>query len=194
MKKLIKKAIKQFLGIPVHLSLKELLVKHDIKGDIDSANGNFCYINNKGSIKVASNVQFISEPNGSIFKVALSTYLPDSELFIGSNCKLHGVVIHCNEKITIGNNCLLGPGVILCDNNSHRVSVNYEERMKSPASAPIVLEDNVWIGMNSIVLKGVTIGENSIVAAGSVITKNLPANGLYGGNPAKFIKVIDSID
>lgn len=188
MKKLIKKAIKQFLGIPIHLSLKELLVKHGIKGDIDSVDGNFCCINNKGSIIVGSNVQFISEPNGSIFKVALSTYFPDSELFIGSNSKLQGVVIHCNEKITIGNNCLLAPGVILCDNNSHRVSVNYEERMKSPASAPIVLEDNVWIGMNSIVLKGIAIGENSIVAAGSVVTKNLPANGLYGGNPAKLIK------
>lgn len=119
---------------------------------------------------MGSNVLFMSEPNGSIFKVAISTYLPDSELFIGSNSKLNGIVIHCNEKIAIGENCLLAPGVVLCDNDSHRVSVNYEERVKLPASAPIILEDNVWIGMNSIILKGVTIGKNSIVAAGSVVT------------------------
>lgn len=191
MKKQIKKAIKRFLGIPIPLTIKELLVKHGIRGGVDSAYGNYCYIHNKGSIRLGSNVLFMSEPNGSVFKVAMSTYLSDSELFIDSNSKLHGVVVHCNEKITIGQNCLLAPGVVLCDNDSHRISVDYEERMKSPASAPIVLADNVWIGMNSIVLKGVTIGENSIVAAGSVVTKNLPANGLYGGNPAKFIKVID---
>lgn len=57
-------------------------------------------------------------------------------------------------------------------------------------SEPITLEDNVLIGFNSIILKGVVIEENSVVAAGSVVTKSIPKNSIYGGNPAKFIRKI----
>ena len=51
-----------------------------------------------------------------------------------------------------------------------------------------MIEDDVWIGANAIVLKGVTIGEGSIIAAGAVVTKNVPAYSLVGGNPAKVIR------
>ena len=54
--------------------------------------------------------------------------------------------------------------------------------------APVVLCDNLFIGAHSTILKGVTVGENSIVGAGSVVTKNIPANQIWGGNPAKFIR------
>ena len=56
------------------------------------------------------------------------------------------------------------------------------------SSAPILIKNNVWIGMNVIILKGVTIGEGAIVAAGSVVTKDVPDWTLVGGNPAKIIK------
>jgi acetyltransferase-like isoleucine patch superfamily enzyme len=49
------------------------------------------------------------------------------------------------------------------------------------------LEENVWVGMNVIILKGVTIGKNSVIAAGSIVTKPIPANCLAGGNPAKVL-------
>ena len=53
---------------------------------------------------------------------------------------------------------------------------------------PVKIADNVWIGMNAIILKGVTIGENSVVAAGAVVTKSVPANTVVAGNPAVVVK------
>ncbi len=55
-------------------------------------------------------------------------------------------------------------------------------------SAPIKIGDNVWIGANSVILKGVTIGNNAIIAAGSIVTKDVPANAIVGGCPAKVIR------
>jgi acetyltransferase-like isoleucine patch superfamily enzyme len=55
---------------------------------------------------------------------------------------------------------------------------------------PVVLGNNVWVGRNSIILKGVHIGDNSIVAAGSIIVKDIPSNQIYGGNPAQFIRIL----
>lgn len=55
-------------------------------------------------------------------------------------------------------------------------------------SAPVTIEDDVFIGMNCVILKGVTIGARSIIAAGSVVTKSIPADCVAGGNPAKVIK------
>jgi Acetyltransferase (isoleucine patch superfamily) len=57
--------------------------------------------------------------------------------------------------------------------------------------APIVLEDDVWIGSGSIILKGITIGEGSVVAAGSVVTKDVSPNVIVGGNPARVLKEIE---
>jgi len=57
-------------------------------------------------------------------------------------------------------------------------------------SKPVTIGDNVFIGMNSIILKGVNIGNNVRIAAGSVVTKSIPANQIWGGNPAAFIKNI----
>lgn len=58
-------------------------------------------------------------------------------------------------------------------------------------TAPIVLKDNVYIGVRSIILPGVTIGNNCIIAAGSIVSKDVPDNSIYGGVPAKFIKSTD---
>jgi acetyltransferase-like isoleucine patch superfamily enzyme len=153
--------------------------------------GNGFYINNKGTIILGRSVYLHSYPDGFSFRTALSTYFPGAVISIGNNCSLNGTNIHCNEKVVIGNNCLLGPGTIICDNNSHRVSKDFIERKKRAESKPIVLKDNVWIGMNCIIMKGVTIGENSIVAAGSLVVKDIPANCLFGGHPARLIKKLE---
>ena len=64
------------------------------------------------------------------------------------------------------------------------------EKRKSTCPAPIVLGRNVWVGSNATILQGVTIGDNAIIAAGAVVTKNVAANTIVGGVPAKFIKSI----
>lgn len=63
-----------------------------------------------------------------------------------------------------------------------------DEDQKYRRCASVVIRDNVFIGAKCIILKGVTIGENSIIGAGSVVTKNVPANQIWAGNPAKYIR------
>lgn len=69
--------------------------------------------------------------------------------------------------------------------------MNYEDRIhgdKNINAAPIMIKDGAFIGTRSIILKGVTIGERSIVEAGSVVTKSIPHDEVWAGNPAQFIK------
>lgn len=115
----------------------------------------------------------------------------EAKLIIGDNVGMSDVTITCHENITIGNNVLLGVGCQIRDTDNH--SLNPKDRLIgldwiNKKSAPILINDNVFIGMNSIILKGVIIGENSIIGAGSVVTKNIPANEIWAGNPARFIK------
>lgn len=114
-------------------------------------------------------------------------------LTIGNNVGMSDVTITCHNNITIGNNVLLGVGCQIRDTDNH--SLNPQDRLigldwKNKKTAPIIIKNNVFIGMNSIILKGITISENAIVGAGSVVTKDVPSNEIWGGNPAKFIKKV----
>lgn len=88
--------------------------------------------------------------------------------------------------ITLGDNCLVGHNVVFATLN-HGFA---PEERQSMLPAPIVVGSNVWIGSNSTILQGVTIGDNSIIAAGSVVTKDVPANAIVAGVPARFIRSI----
>lgn len=91
--------------------------------------------------------------------------------------------IRCFNKISIGNNCKISEECIISDSDNHKL-INSKNQM----SLPIIIEDNVWIGLRSTILKGVTIGKGVIVAAGGVVTKDIPQDSLVGGVPAKLIK------
>lgn len=91
--------------------------------------------------------------------------------------------IHCFNKITIGENVLISSNVSIRDSDNHMIN-----NQKESVSAPIIIGNNVWIGMRSTILKGVTIGEGAIVAAGSIVTRNVPPYSLVAGIPAKVIK------
>lgn len=93
--------------------------------------------------------------------------------------------IICKSKITIGRGTQIAFGVTISDHDFHKT---YTYGVENPETKPIIIGENVWIGMNSIILKGVTLGDNCIVAAGSVVTKSFPNNVMIGGNPAKIIK------
>ena len=80
----------------------------------------------------------------------------------------------------------IAEGVVIRDSDSHPIIIN-DCPISPDVSAPIVIEDHVWIGMRAIVLRGVTIGEGSIVAAGSVVSRNVPPHCLVSGVPAKVI-------
>ncbi|MBI1326323.1 MAG: transferase [Alphaproteobacteria bacterium] len=89
--------------------------------------------------------------------------------------------------ITLGEHVVLSPGAVVTSDSL--VYSNYT--MPRPHnSAPVVLEDGVWVCANAVILPGVTVGKNSVVAAGSVVTKNVPANVLVAGVPAVIRKQI----
>ena len=94
-----------------------------------------------------------------------------------------GVSISACKSVTIGDNCQIGPRVLIMDNDFHVAG----DPLQQPQSKPIVLEDHVWIGAGAIVLKGVRIGRRASIGAGSVVTRDVPADAVVAGAPARPI-------
>lgn len=112
-------------------------------------------------------------------------------LTLGSGYINHDCVIDCFDSISVGHHVVISERVVLRDSDNHQVChlPKIGEVSDFPSlTAPIVIEDYVWIGMNVIILKGVTIGEGSIIAAGSVVTRDIPPHCLAAGVPARVIK------
>lgn len=111
---------------------------------------------------------------------------------IGDHVGMSSTVLWAHNKIVIGDYVKIGGNCILIDTDAHNMdfSIRRGQHTDWGIAAPIVIEDDVFIGANCIILKGVTIGARSIIAAGSVVTKNIPADCIAGGNPAKIIRRI----
>jgi acetyltransferase-like isoleucine patch superfamily enzyme len=115
-----------------------------------------------------------------------------AKLAIGSNFGISQAAIICHLSIKIGDNVKIGGGARIYDTDFH--SIDPELRLNpltdiiNKQKLPVVIEENVFIGAHSTILKGVTIGKNSIIGACSVVTRNIPPNEIWGGNPAKFIR------
>ena len=112
-----------------------------------------------------------------------------AKLSLGSGYMNHDCVIDCFDSISIGHNVVISERVVLRDSDNHTIkAIDAISSDESALTAPIVIGDHVWIGMNVMVLKGVTIGEGSVVAAGSVVNKDVPPHCLVAGVPAKVVK------
>ena len=110
----------------------------------------------------------------------------DARLEIGQNSYInYDSTVSCFEHITIGANCAISRNTNILDANTHELIIDGDPR---PRSQPIVIGDDVWIGTGAIVLSGVHIGDGAVVAAGSVVTSDVPARALVGGNPARLIR------
>ena len=126
----------------------------------------------------------ISVENG--FSIGDNAYVivrKNAALTLGGGYINSNAQIVCNQSITIGNGVAIADGVLIRDCDDH--DIQYEGYQKN---APVVIGDHVWIGQRATILKGVTIGDNSIIAAGAVVTKDVPANAIVGGVPAKVIR------
>ena len=127
---------------------------------------------------------------GMPFPTALLCDGKGSRITIGDNCRLNGVYVHAQKIITIGNNCVMASGVNIIDSNGHET--NSLDRTKGrDIPKEIVIGNNVWIGLNSIILKGSIIGDNTIIAAGSVVKGVVPANSIYSTQNNYTIKEIE---
>lgn len=130
-----------------------------------------------------------SNPLGANHPVILCTWQAGAKLEIGDNFGMTGGALVVAEHIKIGNNVAIGANTTIIDTDFH--PLDPKTRKTSPqlaATAPIIIEDDVFIGMNTLILKGVTVGHSSVVGAGSVVTKNVPCCVIVGGNPAEVIR------
>lgn len=110
------------------------------------------------------------------------------QIQFGSYCIVApGVRIRSAIGIEIGDSCMLAESVMITDSDWH----DRYHRIYPGKRVPVVLEDNVWIGDRATICKGVRIGENSIVGAGSVVTRDVPANTIAAGNPARVVAELD---
>ena len=126
----------------------------------------------------------------------------NGQCVIGDFTLLNGALIMAEENIQIGSYCLVSWNVGIADSDFHplepaqrlidaqALAPYFKNRPARPklTTAPVTIADNVWIGMNAVILKGVTIGENSVVAAGSVVTKSVESNTVVAGNPAVMVR------
>ncbi len=99
-----------------------------------------------------------------------------------------GVRIDSGCKVTISDNCMLAAGVYITDADWHGL---YDRTEVIGASAPVTLEDNVWVGDGATICKGVHIGRNAVVGAGAVVTRDVAENSVVAGNPAAEVKRLD---
>jgi acetyltransferase-like isoleucine patch superfamily enzyme len=110
---------------------------------------------------------------------------PGGTLTIGDDVFVnHGAVLSASCEIHIGNRVNIAPRCTLLDNDFHGT----DERGAAPRKAPIILEDDVWLGTGVIVLRGVKIGHGAVIAAGAVVSRDVPAGMLAGGVPARVLR------
>lgn len=141
------------------------------------------------SIIIGSRCIFVSKqtanPLGLKNRCMISTHASAATIQIGNNCSFSGVSIAALKSIQIGEGVRCGANVTITDSDWH------SDDPRSAGSESVVIEDNVWLGANTIVLKGVTVGKNSLIGANSVVVKSIPPNVIAAGNPCKVIKQMD---
>ncbi len=130
---------------------------------------------NRGGALIAENCQFYS---GIRFEIGTG-----AEVRIGNGTYInYSSVIVAEKSVTIGRDCQIAWDVVIMDSDLHPVPGKGKEDL------PVVIEDRVWIGCRSIILKGVRIGRGAIIAAGSVVTKDVPPFSIAAGVPARVIR------
>lgn len=137
-------------------------------------------------------------------RASIILYKSSSKITIGNNVYIGpGTILECVESITMANNILISANCNIIDTNSH--SLIAAERIDDTKdwqkglryknwdvvkSSPVIIEDNCWLGLRSIVLKGVVLKEGTIVAAGAVVSKSYDSFSLLAGNPAQVIRKV----
>jgi len=148
-------------------------------------------IHGSGSISIGKDFHAVSTRRRSfitLFSPCHLTVVGTAEIVLGDHVGLNGTTFVARKKIIVGDNTMIGPNTIIVDHDAHAAWPPSERWIRKGSSAEIIIEPDVWIGMNCIILKGVRIGIGSIIAAGSVVIEDVDPHSLYAGNPAKKVK------
>jgi acetyltransferase-like isoleucine patch superfamily enzyme len=142
--------------------------------------------------------------SGAMVAARISTERAGAVVEIGEDAFVGASLIACADRITVGPRVLISWGCAITDHDSHSLDwrirrqdsrrwARAEKDWSAVAMSPVTVEEDAWIGMNAILLKGVTVGSRSIVAAGSVVTKAVPPDVLVAGNPARVIRKLTGL-
>jgi acetyltransferase-like isoleucine patch superfamily enzyme len=142
----------------------------------------------QSSILIGAHCQFRSAVWSNLVGInrpcIISTLDSGARVSVGNRCGFSGTVIAAAESIAIGDRVMCGANVTITDTDWHAIDPGCRFAGEPGRSAAVVIESDVWIGMNVTVLKGVTIGAGTVVGAGSVVTRSLPPGVIAAGQPA----------
>jgi len=144
-----------------------------------------------GRLVIGDDVQINAARWSNAHVVAGSTNLfvaAGAELILGKGVGLSGARIVAMQRIVLEEGAMIGAGCLICDSDMHEIPLGATSEI---SVKPINIGRKVFVGAQSIILKGVTIGTGSVIAAGSVVTKSVSINSLVGGNPSRVIKTFD---
>lgn len=138
-------------------------------------------------VRLGNHVHMMAKPDAPIRFTSYAE--PGGHIEVGDyTIILPGVRIASALSIKIGRNCMFAGHSYVSDADWHDI---YDRSKPIGKTAPVILEENVWIGDSAIVCKGVRIGENTVIGAGSVVAGDIPANVIAAGNPARVIRELD---
>lgn len=149
------------------------------------------YISGAGSIRVGDDVRLSGKPSFAFN----NRHHESPELIIGSGTFIgHDCAFTAGASIQIGDHCLLAGGVRISDQDGHPLDAE-ARRSGQPTPKdqirPVRIGNDVWIGARAFVLKGVTIGDRAVIGMGAIVTKDVPADCVVAGNPARIVKRLD---
>jgi hypothetical protein len=134
-----------------------------------------------------------SNPLGPNHPVILCTWQAGAQLQVGARFAMTGGTLCAAERISIGNGVVVGANTVIADTDFHPLSRT--ARTASPSAgetSAVMIEDEVFIGMNCLILKGVKLGTGCVIGAGSVVTRAIPPHVVAAGNPARVLRELSS--
>jgi acetyltransferase-like isoleucine patch superfamily enzyme len=145
----------------------------------------------RSKIIIGSHCTFRSSENSNSIGIKQACFISTSknaELIIGDHCGFSGTAIAASEYISIGNYVICGANSTITDSDRHALDFVERNKGNTGRNGAVNIHDNVWIGMNAVILKGVTIGEGAVIGANAVVCHDVPPHTVVGGNPAIIIK------
>jgi acetyltransferase-like isoleucine patch superfamily enzyme len=150
----------------------------------------------EASITIGNNVRILNTLHENLAGIEHPTVLvadrPGAVLIIGNHVGISGAILYCTHSITIEDHVMIGANAKIYDTDFHSTDPILR-RMKNPeaiARAPVLVQEDAWIGAEAVILKGVTVGKRAVVAARAVVTRDVPADCVVAGVPAKVVKLL----
>ena len=191
----------------IYFKCKDSLYNYYLKKECLSQKGSKFY-STASILNASGNINKIRIGERTIVRGEFFIYGHGGDIQVGDLCYIgEGTKIWSSDSIKIGNRVLIAHSVNIHDSNSHPMNtieranhfnqiltVGHPKNLDSLKESPIIIEDDVWIGFNSTILKGVKISKGAIIAACSVVTKDVPPFTVVAGNPAKVVKYLNQGD